>query len=802
MSQNNHPSSHNPHQQQQRYHPQHHTSNLSENNLEYQSSGYQEEPQNVTSSDDHHVAFQDFGQDARYRSRRGSEEMIEDVVQHALTSNTSSGIRRRKQVRNQEEDTMSDIVIPEEENELETKKALLNSMFGIMPFAGHVTKRDIAERSEKVKSLYEPVTGLKPEQVKKPERNRMLGFGNILYSILFGWWLFLVYLFVGILCFLSIFCFSYGKKCFEFAFYFFYPFGQYVERIVIEDHHIINSNSTNESTSILAGNADDHTPSNDYYNLNKKENRFLKIVAMIIWCVIMAPILVIAHAWCCLLAWLTVFGIPISKVQYQGIKLLYKSFLELHVSHQFPPNVESDILVCTYQAFNIWYYKYSLFGANVMLINMLPFVPLSIILGFAFGDEFVEEYGIGIFISCILAVVPLSYYISKAVSSISAQSNYVVGAFLNASFGSVVEIILYFATLWKGLSTIIVQAVTGSFLADTLLIPGLSMIAGGFKHQVQYFNRHAAGTSALLLLVAVVGCFVPSLFYTIYGNYELSCLQCMDTAIFHNTTNNSTTNFAGFPRVDARRNSTNNGTSPLYSMTCQNCIYVERDFTKDPIYLHKVKPLAITTAAILPLAYLVGLIFALKTHNKYYLRPPKVDDEDSEKGKNRAHGGHGAAEWPRWLCVIILLVATVAFAFVAECMTKSMEPAFNELRIPLEFAGLTVFAVVPNISEIVSAIKFALQNNVTLSLEIGNVAGIQTALIQVPALVIFSVIIFQDDFTKVFSLTFPQLDLVAIFFAVIILNYVTIDGKSNYFHGFSLTVVYILIIIAFFFAYF
>lgn len=381
-----------------------------------------------------------------------------------------------------------------------------------------MTKRDIAERSEKVKSLYEPVTGLKPEQVKKPERNRMLGFGNILYSILFGWWLFLVYLFVGILCFLSIFCFSYGKKCFEFAFYFFYPFGQYVERIVIEDHHIINSNSTNESTSILAGNADDHTPSNDYYNLNKKENRFLKIVAMIIWCVIMAPILVIAHAWCCLLAWLTVFGIPISKVQYQGIKLLYKSFLELHVSHQFPPNVESDILVCTYQAFNIWYYKYSLFGANVMLINMLPFVPLSIILGFAFGDEFVEEYGIGIFISCILAVVPLSYYISKAVSSISAQSNYVVGAFLNASFGSVVEIILYFATLWKGLSTIIVQAVTGSFLADTLLIPGLSMIAGGFKHQVQYFNRHAAGTSALLLLVAVVGCFVPSLFYTIYGS--------------------------------------------------------------------------------------------------------------------------------------------------------------------------------------------------------------------------------------------------------------------------------------------
>ena len=178
----------------------------------------------------------------------------------------------------------------------------------------------------------------------------------------------------------------------------------------------------------------------------------------------------------------------------------------------------------------------------------------------------------------------------------------------------------------------------------------------------------------------------------------MSCLSCIDLAILHNITTNGTSYVP-----PSARNNTRNGTLP-YQLACQNCIYVEKDFTQDPIYQHKAKPLALTTAAILPLAYLVGLIFSLKTHNKYYLTAPKVDEEDND-ANGKAPSGHGAAEWPRWVCVLILLIATVAFAFVAEAMTKSLEPAFEPLGIPLEFAGLTVFALVPNISEIVSAIK-------------------------------------------------------------------------------------------------
>ena len=39
------------------------------------------------------------------------------------------------------------------------------------------------------------------------------------------------------------------------------------------------------------------------------------------------------------------------------------------------------------------------------------------------------------------------------------------------------------------------------------------------------------------------------------------------------------------------------------------------------------------------------------------------------------------------------------------------------------FAGLTIIALIPNTAEFVNAIQFALQNNISLSLEIGNVAA-------------------------------------------------------------------------------
>ena len=91
---------------------------------------------------------------------------------------------------------------------------------------------------------------------------------------------------------------------------------------------------------------------------------------------------------------------------------------------------------------------------NIILVNLLPFVGLTIVFGYA--PEFKENVSpYALFAMALVSIIPLAYYIGKAIASISAQSTYAVGATLNATFGSVVEIIIYVLLLRDGLQDVV-----------------------------------------------------------------------------------------------------------------------------------------------------------------------------------------------------------------------------------------------------------------------------------------------------------------------------------------------------------
>jgi hypothetical protein len=46
---------------------------------------------------------------------------------------------------------------------------------------------------------------------------------------------------------------------------------------------------------------------------------------------------------------------------------------------------------------------------------------------------------------------------------------------------------------------------SGTLLAMMLLLPGVSMVAGGLKYKEQHFNPAAAGVTSVLLLISVIG---------------------------------------------------------------------------------------------------------------------------------------------------------------------------------------------------------------------------------------------------------------------------------------------------------
>lgn len=83
---------------------------------------------------------------------------------------------------------------------------------------------------------------------------------------------------------------------------------------------------------------------------------------------------------------------------------------------------------------------------------------------------------------------------------------------------------------------------------------------------------------------------------------------------------------------------------------------------------------------------------------------------------------------------------------VAETLNVGL-PFLGTLDSTLRFLllysslGVSLLAIVPTITEIINACKFALNNQIGTSIEIGSTVAVQTALLQIPLLIVLSEII-------------------------------------------------------------
>jgi Ca2+:H+ antiporter len=93
-----------------------------------------------------------------------------------------------------------------------------------------------------------------------------------------------------------------------------------------------------------------------------------------------------------------------------------------------------------------------------------------------------------------------------------------MGAVINATFGSIIEIILYSIALVQGKGRLVEGSIVGSILAGVLLMPGLSMLSGALKRKEQKFNAKSAGVTSTMLIMATIGTLTPTMFYQIYGS--------------------------------------------------------------------------------------------------------------------------------------------------------------------------------------------------------------------------------------------------------------------------------------------
>jgi Ca2+:H+ antiporter len=198
-------------------------------------------------------------------------------------------------------------------------------------------------------------------------------------------------------------------------------------------------------------------------------------------------------------------------------------------------------------------------------------------------------------------------------------------------------------------------------------------------------------------------------------------------------------------------------------------------------YSGTIERLSLLVAGILIVTYVAGLVFSLRTHRALF--NPDYEDE-------------GAAGWTARKSVGMLALAGVAVGVMSEILVGSITAASQSLGLSEFFIGVIVVAIVGNAAEHWVAVSVAMKDKMDLAVNIAIGSSTQIALFVAPVLVLCS--FFIGPFPM--PLVFNGFELVAIFLAVLIANYVTNEGESNWFEGFQLLAVYAILGITFFYA--
>jgi Ca2+:H+ antiporter len=144
--------------------------------------------------------------------------------------------------------------------------------------------------------------------------------------------------------------------------------------------------------------------------------------------------------------------------------------------------------------------------------------------------------------------------------------------------------------------------------------------------------------------------------------------------------------------------------------------------------------------------------------------------------------------------IFMLLISTGLVAVCADFMSDAIEPMVESSGISQAFIGLIILPIVGNAAEHVTAVTVAMKNKMDLSIGIAVGSSIQIAIFITPVIVILGWIMGKE-----MTLYFNIFETVALFVTVLVVNFLVLDGRSNYLEGSLLIAAYVIIALASFF---
>ncbi|KAK6526083.1 hypothetical protein TWF281_011121 [Arthrobotrys megalospora] len=170
-----------------------------------------------------------------------------------------------------------------------------------------------------------------------------------------------------------------------------------------------------------------------------------------------------------------------------------------------------------------------------------------------------------------------------------------------------------------------------------------------------------------------------------------------------------------------------------------------------------------------------------------YMIPLNVSDDSLNESKEKQIISRTSA-------IILLLGSTGLVAVCAEFMVSSIDSVIVSTGISEAFVGLILLPIVGNAAEHVTAVTVAAKNKMDLAIGVAVGSSIQIALFVTPLIVLLGWILDKD-----MGLYFNIFETVALFTSCFVVNFLVLDGRSNYLEGALLCASYIIIAVAAFF---
>ena len=155
---------------------------------------------------------------------------------------------------------------------------------------------------------------------------------------------------------------------------------------------------------------------------------------------------------------------------------------------------------------------------------------------------------------------------------------------------------------------------------------------------------------------------------------------------------------------------------------------------------------------------------------------------------------HEQPEMSQRDAIILLVVATILVSWMAEVLVHSVEYAADDMGLPHLFIGVILLPLFGNAAEHFTAVTVAGKDKMDLSFAISMGSSTQIAVFVAPMMVMIAWALGVP-----LTFEFGMLETVSAFLAVLIVNIIASDGKSNWLEGALLLGTYVVLGAAFLF---